>query len=819
MPNKMFGTISILFFAFLLTGSVFAVIPGEQGQSVGDMGMGMLKTAGLVAGTFVAPQLVNSLFMGDNKMAEETSVWSSVGASGGALAGGMALGPAGGMTLGIAGGLVGGIWSGIASAGDTLKTLERVVLSRVVALDVVGGDVFDADYKIMGSDQPSEKFDAEVKVDKSFTTKDKGVYLQYVPIMLTNKTSGKKGDPVDTSILVLDAKCFDEYAVKYNPGMPLSQVGSLPGQQVQFGVPYSAGMPQNDPMADAVKVEKSKSIGWCNVNDKGKINKLDKEVSDSLQEIAKENTKESSLPFVLLMKNLSAESESLNIPNFNCLGPNGVKGHTGTSAKPKVSFDWKWPSYSDGKACSPDLNDKATMYCDSVQFTEQILAKLEIAASNLNGIKEGTALNTDDFDYSEDSQNKVYADNVYAALHFKSYLMLDGYTNDFLNDFESYSKKTFLGFGDKEKNLIDGLIPDKIKFLPPSGELESPEGYKLPNAGLYNVNIRIKYKVAGNYKLYNDTTGVVEDNVESVYVYLEPISASETNPVYSMPLDATVGVDAGVIHRIGYGVDYKGDGMRLNNANDIYLEPSLSSTSTPIVHLDLSVKQDTQTLNGGNLRGVVLQILPKSGSVGAVYDVKKFLSFPAPVYMKINKSSDGGAWAFYSIDVGNGVENAGSSYILWNLICKEKDNFDCESFDGLKPSDDMYRADVFGVYAKVAPLGQLQGIVYGLEWDKDSVIRDDAHKEVLYKGIVYLPESTKQGKIAVTSASDSAYVSGDGVPTTNTSSNEAKLSPLFNDITSIQNIYDLMDSEKICMTDEGAGVRFWWNPLKVYEQK
>lgn len=819
MNSKVLQTVFILFFAFLLTGSVFAFIPPEQGSSVGDTGMGLLKTAGLVAGTFVAPQIVTNLFMGDNKMAEETSVWSSVGASGGALAGGMALGPAGGMTLGIAGGLVGGIWSGIATAGDTLKTLERVVLSRVVALNVVGGDVFDADYKIKGSDQPSEKFDAEVKSDAEFVTKDKGVYLQYVPIKLTNKTSGKKGDPVDTSILVLDAKGFDEYAVKYAQGMPLSQLGVLPTPQgVQFGVPYSAGLPAQDPMADAVKVEEDKEIGWCNVNDKGKINKLDKEVSDSVQEIAKENTKDNKLPFVLLLKNLSAEDETLNIPNFNCFGPNGIKGQTGKSAKPKVSFDWKWTdSVSWKDACSKDLNAEDAMYCDSVQFTEQVLARLELAQSNLNGIKNETALNTDDFDFN-DVQNQKYANNVYEFLHFKSYLMLDGYTNDFLLDFKDYSKKTFLGFGDKEKNLIDGLMPDKIKFLPPSGELESPEGYRLPNAGLYNVNIRIKYKVAGNYKLYNDTTGVVEDNVETVYVYLEPISASETNPVYAMPLDATVGVDNGVIHRIGYGVDYKGDGIRFNNANDIYLEPSLSSTSTPIVHLDMQVKQDTQTLNGGNLRGVILQILPKSGSVGASYDVKKFLSWPAPVYMKVQKETDGGAWAFYTIDVGNGVENAGSSFILWNLICPQKssgtDDFSCETFDGLKPSDEMYRADVLGVHAKVAPVGQLQGIVYGLEWDQDSIIRDEAHKEARYEGIVYLPESTKKAQITVTNASDKAYVSA--TPTMDLS-NSATLKSFTDDTTSIQNIYNLMEQDKVCMSSDGAGVRFWWNPAKVYE--
>ena len=85
-----------------------------------------------------------------------------------------------------------------------------------------------------------------------------------------------------------------------------------------------------------------------------------------------------------------------------------------------------------------------------------------------------------------------------------------------------------------------------------------------------------------------------------------------------------------------------------------------------------------------------------------------------------------------------------------------------------------------------------------------------------YKGIVYLPESTKKGHIIVTNASDSAYVSKNS---TIDLINNAELKPLMNDITSIQNIYDLMDEDIVCMSNDGAGVRFWWNPLKVYENK
>ena len=792
-----------ILFAFVFLFLVFnlPVVSADESDGglfggEGNLLSGSLKSVGYLAGGYLVPQLVTSLFMGSNAAAGAiTQKTAGIGALG-SLVGAGFLGKWGGAIGGFLGGLAGGIWGAISFSGSTLATLQRGIVTRVITLEPTqeGTAIYDTKYKILGSDQPSGKFSASLKGDKNFVKKEKDVFYQYTPVMLKIE-DGKSVSTVENVTLQIGTFGLPEYIYKIPSPNPNATSGLNPVATQPFGDSLDLGD------------EAKQKIGWCHAGDDGRLVEIDKKVSKEYVEVkAAKEKKAGKESFVLLLKKLKPEEEEINIPNFNCFGPNGLTGVTGEQEMPRVSYDWSSDSIDENfctidiKDSKIDIKDSKAVYCDSTQFTVSLLSRLKLISGSLNSIKENFT-STADLNIGDNDAKK----KLYAFLNFRAYMMKDGFTKDFLVDFEDYVTKTsYLDFPKNEQNIVSGLMPDKILFRPLSGESVSPEGYKLPQAGYYNVTVEIVYvSSSGNKKLF-ELSGNLNTNVSKIYIYFEPITY-EPNPVYYMPLDATVGVNNGIIDRIGYGVDYSGDGIwfKKESGNPLLLEPSMSSNLTSIVHLDMTVKQDTQTLNGP-MKGTVLQIIPKSGALGATYSVNRYLSLPAKADLEIKKESDGGAWAFYTIDFGNGPETAGSSFILWSLMCEEDDTT-CETFNGLKQTDEMFVPDKLGVHAKVAPTGQLQGKVYGLEWDKDSIIRDDKHKSVNYRGLVYLPESVGSGTANIISASDNATIT------------PSSLTSVYDSISDIASIYDLMESDKICMSKDGSGIRFWWNPAKAMD--
>ncbi len=811
MRNKILGFMFLLFCMTLFFSQIYAEAAASGiGGMLSGVGGQTLMTGGLMAAGYLGGQYLTKALGGDNEMAKASGGMASGLATLGGALGGILGGTGWGAIAGIIGSAVGSTVGAImfAASKDPLTTVDRGVLTRIISLDANNARVFSANYKVAGSDTESDYYGAEYKADKNFIKKDKDTYFEYTPVKITTKRqlngSGSIPKEVDTAVLVFDTRGLPDYLYKStgNPGAlnPLAAGTQTPVNGAATSV-YSGST--TDPFAGALELsdDSRQEMGWCKANDQSELEAVDKIVSKNwVQKLAEDEKQSNQESFVLLLKYLKPQEEAIQIPSYNCLGPNGLLGVTGADNAPKVLYDWSWNTVG---GVNTDFCSSGNYYCDSTQFMIFLLKRLEkynTLAASIDGNVSSTA------DLNGNSTG--YQKQIYDNLNFKTYMMLDGFTQDFLKDFKDYAVNTsYLGFPSDEQEKFSAMLPDKVSFRPLSGETVNPEGYRLPQAGAYNVVIEVTYKDGTtNYELFNNNK--ISDNVSNIYVYFEPVS-QEVNPIYNMPLDATVGVDKQVIDRIGYGVDYSGDSIwfKMDPNNSMLLDPTMRSNSTPIVHLDMVTKADTQSLNGF-MKGTVLQIIPKSGANGVAYAVTKYKSLPTYVDLTINKKTEGGAYAYYSIDFGDSgaPQNAGNSFILWNLICT-KDNPGCESFNGAKETDDMYLSDKLGVNAKVAPTGQVQGFVYGLEWDKDSIIRDGKHNSVNYRGMVYMPDDLGSVNFNVVIASDSS-VPAVGSTQILTSKVDGKLED-------IAGIFDRMKNNEICMSKDGSGIRFWWNPAKV----
>ncbi len=401
--------------------------------------------------------------------------------------------------------------------------------------------------------------------------------------------------------------------------------------------------------------------------------------------------------------------------------------------------------------------------------------------------------------------------------------MKDGFTDDFLADFKEYAvNQKFLYAPQDAKKIINNLLPSNIKFLPKESALNAM-GYSLSKPGLYKVEIVIKYKGTDSFWNVFDTDGKIIEDVNSIVVYLEPVKFSD-NPLYYLPLDATVGVENYELKRIGYGLDFDGDTLWFNkeSGDNPTLIPTLTSRSNPQVHVVTVAKQDMETLN--TYKGLVLKVV-STGTAGDTVErtIYYYPSVPAPVAMYISKKSDGPAYGAYLISRANkGPVNSGNSLMNWYGFCNNgtdkynpetdlEKKFACKGFSGEDIVDLQGYPDRVGTKIDI-PLGEFKANAYGMFFDEDSLLRTPETSKVFFRGIIYLPpgETSTFKKITASDEMKILYPAR--------ASDEFQLKPLDQDVSTVQSIYDLVGEGYMCVTNPqgGAGVEFWWNPMKVF---
>ena len=428
---------------------------------------------------------------------------------------------------------------------------------------------------------------------------------------------------------------------------------------------------------------------------------------------------------------------------------------------------------------------------------------------------------------TSENLNKYYPGFDEKLYNFRAYLMKDGYSEDFKKDFDDYYRSTFLKdtpqwYGSSEiLTTQSNYTPlykyftdkDKFKFvLMNSGSVTNQT---LSGPGRYDVKIIIHYD--DSWRLFNDAGNMTGK--------IEVVISKEQNPeidypLYYMPLDGLVG-STGDKTRNGYGVDYLNDKVPIyldsqnNYSGTMFTEGYVSSNTVSTI--DTKEVKDFAIMNNGNERGKLLSINREQNNL---LKLRYIPSRPTPVVMKVkNTAVNTNAWAFYKLALGlplgqgGEVASPGLSLAYWTGFAN------CKDFTGV-PLLERFLAtgDLVSTESKLAPVTQSQTFSYGIEWEKDIIVRTG---NVWMYTIFYTPSNFRTGKSTSYLHKDVANDSLKFYTLDNLagSNDYVELTNRFNhDIVSITDVFDLVTQKKACVNYDNKSFEVFYNPKEISQE-
>jgi hypothetical protein len=260
-------------------------------------------------------------------------------------------------------------------------------------------------------------------------------------------------------------------------------------------------------------------------------------------------------------------------PN-NCYSLEGEPGLTGKEFAPRLLFNWDWNAITYNQC---ESTNASYTYCDSTQFLLSTFKRME---------KINDLLIT--------NNNRLLPQ--YA--NFYAYLIKDGYSTDFLRDFDQYYSTTAFAstnFNSTETAIgFDKFISEnKIDFSIRNGPVLAPlPSSGLPTGGLYRVEIGVTFDNSSINSLFNQ--GNTNARINIIFTLIN--KAPNYNLFYETPFDGEVGKQQnGTFSRNGYGssleqgeipITSAGIGsMRIRNYSGTPLVSLNYTTSTNLIDL------------------------------------------------------------------------------------------------------------------------------------------------------------------------------------------------------------------------------------------
>ncbi|MEM4256922.1 MAG: hypothetical protein QXD98_01035 [Candidatus Diapherotrites archaeon] len=305
---------------------------------------------------------------------------------------------------------------------------------------------------------------------------------------------------------------------------------------------------------------------------------------------------------------------------------------TGREAMPKVLYDWQ-PNNITEQTCS---NPNNPIVCDSTQFMLSLLKRLQ----NIEQLA---------------SENKLEEAN--SKTSFNAYLMKDGFSNEFMRDWDEYYSQKFFtldqSYNTKWKKYFSN--PTNLRF---SKNNNIELGKQVHEPGIYRVNIIMEFR--GSAWEFFDA---LNNPKAQITINLEKINDLEPNILYMLPFDAELGLQQdGKYLRNGYGLGFKGEKIIISSksASHSVETRETKSESTPVAWLEITIGKnfiDTQKNTAGNL----LNITKKDGEENT-YEVYFSPSTPFPAVLLAQPEPNTGFTAVsYSIsDTTRGNINTGA---------------------------------------------------------------------------------------------------------------------------------------------------------------
>jgi hypothetical protein len=539
--------------------------------------------------------------------------------------------------------------------------------------------------------------------------------------------------------------------------------------------------------------------------------------------VALKDSKNFSEEFHMLIKSLAPEKveERLAPRAVDCLSKYW-KGQTGPSALPKVLLAWNWndiASYQsntkkwicDDGHLGADLNSDA-IYCDAVQFNIELMDRLNKIDTELTG----QSVNCNANEELNDCLNRVNPSNkttLLALLNFKTYLVKDGFSADLKNDFDAYYRLggllTSTHYYATANTGLYKYLTDSNRFrVVPAFNQELQGDYLLDSPGIYNAAIKVTFDSAG--------IGLFSSNNPrtKVKAVLDRINvAKPDNVFYYMPFDGPVGLEGGSIERNGYGVNYSGENIKVNNT----VQTLSVGHGVSLKTIDIT-KQDSFKAVNNDKRGRLMEVSQDS--------IVWSPSNASPVMIEVDKNARGGdAFAFYALSIAGQAPETGTWLLPWTGV-----GLNCKDFTGQFVTDAFDETpDIHAINRQCGRTDPLEeGVAYGLTWC--NLPESSQSGSVFLRSIIYTPQG-KTGMLSMGGASDSAkFLDRQIIGTTYTSYpingvaltggatglayNDAGANTTYLD--SIDRMFSLVKDGYGCISStSGAKAVFFWNPKTI----
>ncbi|MFH1751458.1 MAG: carboxypeptidase-like regulatory domain-containing protein [archaeon] len=390
-------------------------------------------------------------------------------------------------------------------------------------------------------------------------------------------------------------------------------------------------------------------------------------------------------------------------------------------------------------------------------------------------------------------------------VNFNALLMKDGYSQDLQVDADNYWRN--YSFADtptwylgEEAFFGKGLWEyysdtDRLNFKSKYGYVET-NMFSLSTPGVYGAEFNIDF--GDEWSLFDSdlkprtTVSIVLNKLNN------PVP---NNPFYYLPFDGSVGLIEVDDSRQGYGLEYTGDKIVVSDAGkDNQVTTTGQPSSNPNNFLDSTYLKDFDQLNTFN-RGKVLRVEGQTNS-------KMYYSpsFATPVVLEVVNAQDN-AYAFYVLSVDNSPETSGQWLTKWTALFPQ-----CLDFSGLPMLEAFSsQVDVQALSSNCAPaMGVQESVAYGLDWCSNNLSENGS---VYLKTIFYTPQEAGTRQLELISENDHAKLFKTNSAT---GSKNISLEVPSKTINSVEEIFNKVLNQEICVSGDSASINFWWNPNNVY---
>jgi hypothetical protein len=392
--------------------------------------------------------------------------------------------------------------------------------------------------------------------------------------------------------------------------------------------------------------------------------------------------------------------------------------------------------------------------------------------------------------------------------HFNAYLIKDGFTEDFKQDFANYYENAFLGaatwFSDSDPETSNNELADYYKKGLISFSMKYSNGKtSLPEPGLYRVDVSINY-TGNKWALFNERG---EPTAEIKVEFTRLNTPSVNSIFYYLPFDGKVGEENFAYHRIGYGTGYinlREEGMKVNER--VILSPSHES-SNPLTELKIEKSDSITEMNSNEeTRGNILNL-----NYDGEMKLKFYPSKATPVALRMwheQTSSSEELSYFYGMQEQGLPVIAGDKLAFWKGLGR------CRDFEG-KFVQNYKKWD-----SKALNESQNQ---YEVKW-KNAIKRGTTYlKTVFYTPIerniqlkVAPDTSTKKSSLYSPNEENSAIVGLNGITGMQYNNASQQSSSYLKNIT---NVFELVKKGKACISQNDTSMKIYWNEQELYRTK